>query len=169
MKAWILALCLVCPTVALAQSADTGQTQQSPNYANFSIMPVSPAGGAVVLMHNPKNELENVDVGKTKEAFAAGYVPARVAEISELITLLNEEVVRLRAENAILQSQQLKTAQPASASAGPSPAEIEAQQKAQRRQQLLQTWLILQGANRPQGMDIYVRDCTRYPSLCVGR
>jgi hypothetical protein len=73
----------VSPTVNTAPSAGqvqppTAQTQP-PSYANYSLMLVSPVvgGGAVALMHNPKNELEFVDVNRTKDAFAAGYVPVR--------------------------------------------------------------------------------------------
>ena len=51
------------------------QAQQPPSYANYSIMLVGPpAGIAVVLMHNPKNELEFVEVNNTKQALSAGYV-----------------------------------------------------------------------------------------------
>jgi hypothetical protein len=154
----VIALALLLSPFALSQGADpaqqpqpaAAQPQQPPSYANYSIMLVNPAGGAVVLMHNPKNELEYVDVAKTKDAFAAGYVPARVAEISELITLLDNEVIRLRAENARLQNAQQRTVIVAPAAPPqPSAAEIQAEQQAQRRQQLLQAWMVLQ-ANRPQ-------------------
>ena len=51
------------------------QAQQPPSYANYSIMLVGPPGGiAVVLMHNPKNGLEFVEVNNTKQALSAGYV-----------------------------------------------------------------------------------------------
>ena len=114
-----------------------------------------------MLMHNPKNGLEYVDVAKTKEAFAAGYVPFRTAEISELITGLNEEIFRLRYLNERLRLSQPAQAAVPSLSAMRSQAEFETQQRAQaeeqrraqataekaaRRQQLLQAWMTLQTA-----------------------
>jgi hypothetical protein len=45
------------------------QALQPPSYANHSIMLVGPPGSiAVVLMHNPKNELEFVEVNNTNQA-----------------------------------------------------------------------------------------------------
>lgn len=154
------------------------QSQQPPSYANFSIMLVNPAGGAVVLMHNPKNELEFVDVKNAQQAFSAGYVPVRAAELGELISSLRDENTRLAAENTNLRIQvaRLVPAEPASPTA--SKAEIEAQQrqqieaqKAARRQQLIQSWLMLQNMNRPQtqNFNVNVTDCTRFPALCAGR
>ena len=176
MKALLLSVFfLFCAAVVTtAQNADSAPTPQPPSYANYSIMLVNPAGGAVVLMHNPNNGLEYVDVGKTKEAFTAGYVPFRTAEISELITGLNEEVIRLRSENERLRQVQARTDTPP-----PLPVvDVAAQQRAQaaqeraaRRQQLLQAWMMLQNSNRPQtyNLDVTTRDCTRFPALCAGR
>ena len=101
------------PSVKMAPPApqmqtSAAQTSQPPNYSNFSIMLVNPAGGAVVLMHNRKNALEYVDVAKTKEAFAAGYVPARAAEFAEMLTAIRGEIAQLKAENARLQQQQAR-------------------------------------------------------------
>lgn len=170
MKAVIIAVCLlsssawaqtfssvplILPPQGQPSAAAPTQPEQS-SYANYSIMLVNPAGGAVVLMHNPKNGLEYVDVTKTKEAFAAGYVPFRTAEISELLMGLDQEVIRLREENA-----RLRKAQPTQAAIPSlrSQTELEAQQRAQaeeqqraqaatekaaRRQQLLQAWMMLQ-------------------------
>jgi regulator of replication initiation timing len=129
-------------------------------------------------MHNPKGELEYVDVNNTKQAFAAGYVPARVSEIAELIGSLKEEIDRLTAENARIRTELVKMQPNAQTNSIPSQAQIEAQQRAQaeaekaaRRQQLLQTWMMLQNTNRPQtqNLNVNVTDCTRFPALCVGR
>ena len=154
------------------------QAQQPPSYANYSIMLVGPPGGiAVVLMHNPKNELEFVEVNNTKQALSAGYVPVRAAELGEFISSLKEENARLAAENTRLQqSEQAKQVAAAPTSSTPSQAELEAQrragidaERAARRQQLIQTWLMLQNMNRPQTFDVNVRDCTRYPGACAGK
>lgn len=164
------------PSTPQTQPSATRTPQQS-GYANYSIMLVSPAGGAVVLMHNPKNELELIDVNNTNRAFSAGYAPVRAVEISELIASLKEEIARLTAENKSLQGEQARQA-----SAPPpslySQAELEARRRAQvdaenaaRRQQLIQGWLMLQNMNRPQtqNLNVNVTDCTRFPALCVAR
>jgi hypothetical protein len=154
------------------------QAQQPPSYANYSIMLVSPPGGtAVVVMHNPKNELEFVEVNNTKQALSAGYVPVRAVELGELIASFKEEIARLSAENARLQGLQANQVY------GPapsllSPAEQETQRRAQaaseqasRRQQVIQSWLMLQNMNRPQtqNLNLTVSDCTRLPALCAGK
>src|ERR1700758_4699271 len=110
------------------------------------------SGIAVVLMHNPKNELEFVEVNNTKQALSAGYVPVRAAELGEFISSLKEENAWLAAENTQLQqSEQAKEVAAAPTSSTPSQAELEAQrraqieaQKAARRQQMIQTWMMLQ-------------------------
>jgi len=147
---------------------------QPPNYSNFSILLVNPAGGAVVLMHNPKNELEYVDVAKSKEAFAAGYVPLRTAEISELIMGLDAEVIRLRAEiERLKQAQAQMSGQPVYAQA-PSPVDVAAQQRnqaaaerAERRQQLLQAWIMLQSMNRSQPYQLPMPGAGRLKANCT--
>jgi hypothetical protein len=150
------------------------QAQQPPSYANYSIMLVGPPGGiAVVLMHNPKNELEFVEVNNTKQALSAGYVPVRAAELGEFISALKDENARLTAENARLQESPSKPAQEAPL---PTAADVLAQtraaqaaEKAARRQQMIQTWMMLQNMNRPQTLNLNVTDCTRSPALCAGR
>jgi hypothetical protein len=171
------------PSVNMAPPAvqlqpPVAQAQQPPSYANYSIMLVGPPGSAaVVLMHNPKNELEFVEVNSTNKALSAGYVPVRAVELGEFIGSLKEENARLAAENTrIQQTEQAKQAATAPTSSIPSQAELEAQrraqieaQKAARRQQMIQSWLMLQNMNRPQTLNLNVTDCTRSPALCAGR
>jgi hypothetical protein len=125
-------------------------------------------GGAVVLMHNPKNELEFVAVNGTKRAFDAGYVSVRAVELGELISALKEENARLATENAQLRNERPKQAS-TPAPLPPTRFEIEAEQKAARRKQLIQNWLTMQNMNRPQTLNLNVTDCTRTPALCVAR
>jgi hypothetical protein len=155
MKAAALFACLVCCLPVFAQN-ENPQASQPPSYANYSIMLVNPAmgGGAVVLMHNPKNELEFVPVNNTKEALSKGYVAVRAVELGEFISTLKEENARLTEENARLQSGSKQVS--AVTGSSPSQAEIDAQRRAQaasqsaRHQQMIQTWIMLQGLNRPQ-------------------
>jgi hypothetical protein len=95
----------VSPSVNAAPPAPqvqppAAQAQQSPSYANYSIMLVTPArgGGAVVLMHNPQNELEFIETSDTQKAMAAGYVPVRAAELGEFMSTMKDEVGRLTSE-----------------------------------------------------------------------
>src|ERR1700743_2857381 len=109
MKGLGIVLCGGLSCGAVAQSPDASHSPQPPTYANYSLMLVSPTagGGAAVLMHNPKNELEFVPVNTTKQALDSGYVAVRAAELGEFIAALKEESARLTEENA-----RLKNAQP---------------------------------------------------------
>lgn len=168
------------PSTAQVQPP-AAQTPQPPSYANYTIMLVNPAanGGAIVLMHTPKNSIEYVDVKLIQAALNNGYVPVRSAEIMDAINYLHAENDRLTAENARLKGSPATPAPviviaPQAQPAAPSQAQIEAEQRAQaaaRRQQIIQSFLMMQNANRPQtqNLNINVTDCTRYPALCVGR
>jgi hypothetical protein len=136
-----------------------------------------PGGGAVALMQNPKNELEFVDVSKIQNALNSGCVSVRTAELAEFLTSMKDEVARLSAENARLLAQQPQQVFAPSPSLL-SPQEQEAQRRAQalseqaaRRQQIIQNWLMLQNANRPQtlNLNVTVSDCARNPALCAGK
>ncbi len=182
-----VALGLLLSPIAFSQTSGTpqvqpaaAQAQQPPSYANYSIMLVGPPGGtAVVLMHNPNNELEFVEVNNTQKALSAGYLAVRAAELGELISSLKEENARLAAENTRLQqSERAKQVGAAPTSSTPSQAEFEAQQRAQiqaekatQRQRMIQSWLMLQNMNRPQtqNLNVTVSDCTRSPALCAGK
>jgi hypothetical protein len=174
------------PSVSVTTSAPqvqppAVQPAQPPSYANYSIMLVNPVAnsGGVVLMHTPKNSLEYVDVKQIQTALNNGYVPVRSAEIIDAINYLHAEIDRLTAENARLKGLPATPApvvviEPQSQPAAPSQAQIEAARRAEaaaRRQQIIQSFMMMQNANRPQtqNLNVNVTDCTRYPALCVGR
>ena len=182
MKALIPSFFLVLLCSALtAQNSDTPQAPPPPSYANYTIMLVSPVAnaGAVVLMHTPNNGLQYVDVKQIQAALNNGYVPVRSAEIIDAINYLHAENDRLTAENARLKGLPATPAPvvvfaPQAQPAAPSQAQIEAQQRAEaaaRRQQIIQSFMMMQNANRPQtqNLNVNVTDCTRYPALCVAR
>ena len=135
MKALVLCVSLLLCAALNAQAP--AASQPAPTYPNYSIMLINPAGGGVVLMHNPKNEMEYVDVTETQDAFKAGYVPVRVAEIADVINYLRAEDDRLTAENARLKGDSTNQVAPVvvvlppSQPVPPSQAQIEAQQRAQ--------------------------------------
>ena len=174
---------LIVPGLTIAQSPPPAQSPQ-PSYANYSIMLVNPAGGsAVVLMHNPKNELEFVDASKTGQAFSAGYVPVRAAEIAETIASLREQVSQLSAENQRLQpapadtqphhwesvTPQVQAVAPAAPS-GPTAEQIEAQRMADAaaaRRQALILGLLMMNANRPQPYRLPDPNANRLKTNCA--
>jgi hypothetical protein len=135
-------------------------------------MLVTPArgGGAVVLMHNPQNELEFIETSDTQKAMATGYVPVRAAELGEFMSTMKDEVARLTSENARLQSDTANQAPlPIVADVLAQTRANQAAEKAAKRQQMIQTWLMLQNMNRPQTLNLNVTDCTRSPAMCAGR
>jgi hypothetical protein len=179
MKALLLSFCVVLYLPVFGQTGPQSAQSQPPSYSNYSIMLVNPAigGGAVVLMHNPKNELEFVPVNSTNQALSAGYVAVRAVELGEFISTLKEEVSRLSAENARLQNQPAHAAFTLPVPAAPSQADLQAQQRAQaaaekaaRRQQMIQAWLMLRGVQpQTQNLNVQVTNCNQFPAMCTGR
>lgn len=145
----LFALVLSVSGIGFAQTSEPKLESQSPSVANYSIMLVAPAGGgSVVIMHNPQNMLELVDVTKIQAAITNGYVPVRSVELAELISSFKEEIARLTAENKRLAEQ------PKQASSSPSllslqdhedrqQAQVAAEQTA-RRAQIIQAWGMMQ-------------------------
>lgn len=134
----------------------------------------TPAGGAVVLMHNPSNQLEFVDVKNVQKVLSAGYVAVRAAELGELISTLKQQNSKLETENTRLRIEVAKLVP--STPTGPSQTEAEAERRAEldaentaRRQQIIQSWLMRQNMNRTRNYNITVSDCTRFPALCAGK
>ena len=163
MKPLVLSVCLLCvPALgqtslpAPLQPASTDVPPQPANYANYSLMLINPVpnGGAVVLMHDTKNQLEFVPTNSIRQALDMGFVAVRAAELDELIGALREENARLTAENL-----RFETNRPAQVSAPAAPpvtpsyqSMVEAQQRAERearRQRLIQAWMGLQRMNQP--------------------
>ena len=168
MKTVALFACLGC-FFATAIGQVPGQNPQPPSYANYSIMLVNPGGGAVVLMHNPQNGLDFIQVNDTKRALSAGFVPVRAAELGEFIAFiaaLKEENARLTAENVQLKGASAAAALPRSGVPSPEPSQADAD-RAARRRALIQSWLMLQNMNRPQTYNLNITDCTKTPALCA--
>ena len=173
MKSAILGLALFSLSVAVCAQTPPAEPQPA-NFANYSIMLLPPQakGAGVVLMHNPQNALEYVEISKIKESMDAGYVPVRLAEIAGVIASLQQQVSQLKTENATLQSadQQKKPnllvlqPQPIQQPSQPSPEQIEAEQRArsqellaqaaalreERRERAIQTFMLMQNMNRQQ-------------------
>jgi hypothetical protein len=103
----------------------------------------------------------------------------RSSEIIDAINYLHAENDRFAAENARLKGSPVTPAPvvviaPQVQPNAPSQAQIEAEQRAEaaaRRQQLNQSFMMMQNAGRPQtqNLNVNVTDCTRYPALCAGR
>ena len=143
-----------------------------PSTANDSVMLVPPQRGgvALVLFHDPSGGLQLVPISEVKEKFMEGYVPVRAAEIGEIIRSLNEENSRLKEENAKLLRRQMPNivVTPSQAPA-PTVAPTPTSSQQDLRRQMLMQWFMLQERNRPRTYNLNVRDCTKYPALCVGQ
>lgn len=179
----LVTLVLCCGANSFSQTPEPTPAPQPPSVANYSIMLVNPAGdGGVVIMHNPQNVLELVDVSKMQAALSAGYVPVRSVELAELIGSFKEEIARLSDENSHLRSDHEKQASGTISSMKDEAdfqaqrAQIENEQRAQaeaekqaRRQQVIQMWMGLQPRtlNLNINSNVNVKDCTRFPALCA--
>jgi len=180
MKVKTFAICLFSLCVsALAQSPDSMKYAPYPilllsgNNSVESVMPM-------VFTVDGQQHLEFVPSSKIKESMDKGGHPVTLADVLSALGAATEKVNELQAENDRLWKVAMKDAprpetvivqQPAPTSA-PSQADLAAQQQAEanaRRQQAIQTWLMLQNMNRQQNVNINVRNCTAYPALCVGR
>lgn len=132
----------------------------------------------MVFTENGQQHLEFIAASKIKESMEKGGKPIRLGDVLAALNAATEKINQLQAENDKLWKLAMKDApksetvivqQPASA---PSQAEIAAQQQADanaRRQQAIQTWMLLQNMNRPQTLNLNVTNCTRLPALCAGR
>jgi hypothetical protein len=155
---------LVTLVLLIASRTTVAETPTGlPAYPNYSIMLVANNGDGVLLMHNPKGEIEFIPVQSTKAMLDAGYVQVRVAELTAIIQSLQEANARLTTENARLQNVQTAPV-PASLppSLMPTQADLDARReaqnradKAERRQQALQTFFLVQSMNRPQPSQPY--------------
>jgi hypothetical protein len=180
MKALVLAAFLSLCVVSFAQSPDAGAT-----YASRQILLVDPHPGIeavlpMVTSVDGKQQIVFVPVHQVKEALDKGGRPITLADVLIALGAATERVNQLQVENdrlwkiAMKDSPKSETVvvQPLPATSSPSQADIAAEQQAQanaRRQQAIQTWMLLQGMNKSQTINLNVANCTRFPSLCVGR
>ena len=178
MKAKVLGVCLLCLCASsFAQSPDAVK------YAPRHVLLVDPQPGVeavlpMVFTVDGKQRVEFVPVHQVKESLEKGGRPVTLADILSALGAATEKVNQLQLENDRLWKVAMKDApksetvivqQPPPA---PSQATIDAQRQAEvnaQRQRAIQTWLLLQGMNRSQTLNVNVTDCTRFPALCAGR
>lgn len=195
MKTAMVAICLMMGCVpAMAQSPEASQ------YLTRPLLLLSGQKGVEAVMPmlftvNGKQQITYVLGSKIKESIDNGGKPIRLGDVLNLLGEQSQSITKLQAENAALQAENEKlwkvvtkdhpqqqpptvVVQQPPPPPQPSPAEIEAQreqqieaEKAARRQQMIQAWIMLQNANRPttQNLNVTVSNCTRYPALCAGR
>jgi hypothetical protein len=172
------------PTQEPPQQATPPQQQASPSevqtYAPYSIalLPAAPGGEVVLPFITTDNKLAFFTASHVQQASAERRLLGRPISYGELLALLGGlqiEVDRLRQENDKLWAVVTKSSGPQTVVVQPSPAppqpqgptEAELRQRTElQNRQLMLMYLLGQQPQR-LNMNVNVRDCTRYPVLCV--
>jgi hypothetical protein len=146
-------LLLLCCLPACGQNPDTIK------YAPRQVLLVDPTPGTeavlpMIVTTDGAQRLEFVPTHQIKEFLDKGARPVTLGDILALLGGATEKVNQLQAENEKLWKVAMKSGSvvveaPPSAPQ-PDIAAIQREEKNARRQQLLQTWMMLQGMNRPQ-------------------
>ena len=158
-----------------ASVAPQAQQQASQEFSNHHILLVpSSAPGveeAQFVAVSPTGMIVFVPVSQTKERLANGYRPFTFGELKEAINSvvtinsnLSAEVQRLR---TVAPQQQVPSQASQEQTLAAMQAQADQQRRELRRQALLNFMLGMQRTNPPQTIDLNVRDCSRYPALCV--
>lgn len=168
---------LLCCLPACAQNPDTTK------YAPRQLLLVDPTPGTEAVLPmlvtvDGAQRLEFVPVHQIKESIDKGGRPVTLADILSILGAATEKVSQLQAENDRLWKVAMKDApkpetvivqQPTQT--GPSPAEIASQQQVEanaRRQQALQTWMMMQGRNQPYQLPMPVNpNANRLHTNCI--
>jgi hypothetical protein len=156
----LLLLCVFCAVSLSAQSPEVAK------YATRSLMLVDAAPGTEAVIPMVRTapglppELQFVPVSQLKEYMARGAQPLTLADVVAALNEASQKIAQLQAENDKLWKVAMKDSpkpptvvvqQPPTQ--GPSEAQLAAQRQAEasaRRQQVLQTLLMMQNANRVQ-------------------
>ncbi len=176
---------LFISTIPFAQQQPPGQQtppQQAPSevqtYAPYTIalLPAAPGGEVVLPFITTENKLAFFSVSQVQQASKEHRLLGRPVSYGELLSLLGGlqiEVDRLKQENDKLWAVVTKSSGPQTAVLQPPPApsqvptEAELRQRAEmQKRQLILMYLLGQQPQRVN-MNVNVRDCTRYPALCV--
>lgn len=180
MKALLLPISLVlfCAP-AFAQNADAAQYAARPiallsNDKTEGVMPM-------VISVDGTPKIEYVPGSQMIDSLKKGGHLIRFGDLLSLLGQKDQTISALQAENEALKAENAKLWKVATKdSPQPRPPTVvvqqtappaltPAEQKAANRQQMIQTWMMMQNANRPQNLNVTVSNCTRYPALCAGR
>lgn len=161
MKTATLLLVLIFGLALVSQTANY--------YDDSSVLLVgSPSSGEGVAMMVTKDgsELLYVPISDIKYAVDSGDKPVRLGDLRAFITQLSTENDRLRTENERLWKvveKQPSNQPPVTVNVQPSP-QISQEDAAALRRQILLRSLIRQPSPT---INVNIRDCTRFPALCV--
>lgn len=176
---------LFISAIVFAQQQQASPQQQAPSsevqtYAPYTIalLPAAPGGEVVLPFITTENKLAFFPVSQVQQASKEHRLLGRPISYGELLSLLGGlqvEVDRLKQENDKLWAVVTKSSGPQTVVVQPpptppqvqGPTEAELRQRAeQQKRQLILMYLLGQQPQR-MNMNVNVRDCTRYPALCV--
>lgn len=173
--------------VLLAALPVSTQITDEAKYSPRAILLIDAAPGVesvmpLVFTENGQSHIEYVPASKIKVSIDKGGKPIRLGDVLSLLGQENEKISRLQAENDKLWQVVTKAAPSApqtvivqqSAPAPLQPSAVDTATRAQadadaRRAQAVEMWMRLQSQSQPhsQTTNVYYRDCTRFPALCV--
>ena len=149
-----LVLLLLCCLPTVAQNPDAIK------YSPRQVLLVDPTPGTeavlpIMFLADGKQHLEFVPVHGIKEALEKGGHPIALADILSALGEATERINQLQAENeklwkVAMKSESVVVETPPSVPPQPDLAALQREEKNARRQQLLQTWVMMQGMNRSQ-------------------
>jgi hypothetical protein len=164
MKALLLFFCLVCCLPSYGQNPDALK------YAPRPILLLSGDNGAEAVMPmvftvNGQQHLEFVPSSQIKDSMEKGGQPIRLGDVLAALVDATKTINQLQAENEKLWKVAMKDApqQP------PTPPTVIVQQPPQAPSPLEKYMLLRSMLPQTQNLNVTVRDCTRFPALCVGR
>jgi hypothetical protein len=161
---------------ALAQEQSGAEIQKYAPY-NIALLPNGPGVGpgteVVIPFMNTENKLTFFPLSQVQQASKEKRLLGRLVSYGELIALIGDlqiEINRLNKENEKLWTAVTKSSPQQTVVVQAAPANT--QQPQQNNDALMRIMLIRQlfpAAQPPQTINLNVRDCTRFPALCVGR
>lgn len=166
---YVVAVLLFSAASLFAQTPD----QPGVQYSAYTILLVEhkPGGEGVVIGIDKQKQIVFVPITQISKAVGEdGVTPVAYGELLQLLHQLGEENQRLKTENDHL----WKVAEGHPGATAPATTVVVQQQAPPRpdpdaeRRQMRMTLLQSLLAPKSSTVNVTVRDCTRYPALCVG-
>jgi hypothetical protein len=178
MKAFLAAvLCTLFSLPLAAQTASEPAIETSTLPVSAPIPQPPPLEGRVLFilcpddkfcafMMNPTGHAEVIPIDLTQKALANGYVGITVGSVLTAFQEVQKQKAAIESDyNLLVQRYNrlaaINAAPPVVYSAPPQPTVQD------QRRDAIRMFLQMQNSNRPQNFNVNVRDCSRFPALCV--